>query len=141
MGASQMPPFDTDKLTAILDAAQSPTFKKLLDDHAKAKKALADATVHLADVEMKFNASIPPELRGLIAPQEPKTRRQKTTGDGDLKKPDLQELKQILDRRPDNTLNIRQDGFDSKTIKSLVRDYPDLFAYESGPWPKVKYLK
>ena len=127
-----MPPFDTDKLTAILNAAQSPTFKKLLDDHAKAKKTLADAIAYLADVETKFNASIPPELKGLLSPQEPKARTPKVGANGDLKKPNLQELRQILDRRPGNVLNIRQDGFDTKTVKSLVQAYPDLLEYQKG---------
>ena len=136
-----MPPLDTDKLTAILNAAQSPTFKKLLDDHGKAKKALAEAVVHLAEVETKLNASIPPALKGLLEPQEPKIRGPKAVSNGDLKRPDLQELKQILDRRPDNTLNIRQDGFDSKTIKSIALANPDLFVYEKGTWPRVRYFR
>ena len=136
-----MPPIDTDKLTAILNVAQSPTFKKLLEQHGKAKKALAEATVHLEDVETKLNVSIPPELKGLLAPQEPKVRNHKSAVNGELKKPNLQELRQILDRRPGNVLNIRQDGFDSKTVKSIALANPDLFAYESGPWPRVKYLR
>jgi hypothetical protein len=139
--ASQMPSFDTDKITALLNAAQSPTFKKLLDDHGKAKKALADAIAYLADVETKFNASIPPELKALLALQEPKTGKSKAAVNGDLKKPDLQELRQILDTRPGNVLNIRQDGFDSKAIKGLVKSYPDLLSYEKGTWPKVRYLR
>ena len=136
-----MPPLDTDKLTAILNAAQSSTFKKLLDEHGKAKKALTDALAHLADVEAKFNASIPPELKSLLSPREPKARTPKAGINGDLKKPNLQELRQILDRRPNNTLNIRQDGFDSKAIKGLVQAYPDLLEYQKGTWPKVRYLR
>jgi hypothetical protein len=136
-----MPSFDSDKLTALLNAAQNPTFKKLLDEHGKAKKVLADARAHLEDVETKFNASIPAELKSLLAPQAPKSKRANAAVNGELKKPNLQELRQILDNRPGNVLNIRQDGFDSTAIKSLVRAYPDLFAYEKGTWPKVKYLR
>ena len=137
-----MPSLDTDKLTAILKAAQSPTFKKLLDEHGKAKKALAEAIVHLAEVETKFSASIPPALQALLQPAEPKTRKPKTVAlNGDLKKPDLQELRQILDRRPGNVLNIRQDGFDSKNIKNIALAHPDLFVYEKGTWPRVRYLR
>ena len=58
-----------------------------------------------------------------------------------MKKPDLQELKQILDQRPSNTLHIRKDGFDSKAIKILAEANPDLLAYEKGTWPKVRYLR
>jgi hypothetical protein len=136
-----MPAIDTDKLTAIINAAQSPTFKKLLDEHGKAKKALADTVAHLADVETKLNSSIPAALKGLLEPQEPKIRKPRVVVNGALKKPDLQELRQILDRRPGNVLNIRQDGFDSKAIKGLVQAYPDLLEYQKGTWPKVRYLR
>ena len=138
-----MPSFDTDKLTAILNAAQNPAFKKLLDDKAKAEKALGEARTHLAEVEGKLFESIPPALKSMLQPPEaPKSRKLRAaSGNGDLKKPDLQELKQILDRRPNNTLHIRKDGFDSKTIKILAEANPDLFAYETSTWPKVRYLR
>jgi len=134
--------FDSDKLTAILNAAQSPTFKKRLEDHAKAKKALADVTVHLAELETKLFSSIPPALKGLLEPEPAKDRKQRAVvANGDLKKPDLQELKFILDGLPDKTLNIRGEGYDTPNIKTLTAANPHLFAYVSGAWPKVKYLK
>ena len=138
-----MPSFDTDKLTAILNAAQNPAFKKLLDDKTKAEKALDGAKAHLADVEGKLFETIPSALKSMLQPPDaPKTRKPSAaSSNGDLKKPDLQELRQILDRRPNNTLHIRKDGFDSKTIKILAEANPDLFAYETSTWPKVRYLK
>jgi len=72
----RMPPFDTEKRTAILNAAQSPTFKKLLEDHARAKKALAEATVRLAELETKPISSIPPALKGLFEDRETEGSRQ-----------------------------------------------------------------
>jgi hypothetical protein len=138
-----MPPFDTAKLTAILNAAQNPAFKKLLDDKAKALIALAEAKAHLAELEAKLFSTIPPALKGLLQPDEPaKTRKPRmNAGDGGLKKPDLQELKMILDGLPDKTLNIRQEGFESRNIKILAEANPHLFAYYKGTWPKVKYLR
>jgi hypothetical protein len=138
-----MPPFDTAKLTAILNAAQNPAFKKLLDDKAKALSALAEAKTHLADLEAKLFSTIPPALKGLLQPDEPaKSRKPKANaGNGDLKRPDLQELKAILDGLPDKTLNIRQEGYESRNIKVLAEANPHLFAYYKGTWPKVKFLK
>ena len=138
-----MPSFDTDKLTAILNAAQNPAFKKLMDEKAKAEKALNEARERLAEVEEKLFEDIPSALKAMLQPPEAsKTRKPRAaSGNGELKKPDLQELKQILDRRPNNTLHIRKDGFDSKAIKILAEANPDLFAYETSTWPKVRYLK
>jgi len=137
-----MPPFDTHKLTAILNAANSPAFKKLLDDHAKARKALAEATVYLAEAEAKFFASIPPALKALLESEPAKTSKSRAVvGNRDLKKPNLQELKSILDARPDKTLNIRGEGYESRNIRILAEANPHLFAYQSGPWPRVKYLR
>lgn len=138
-----MAPFDTAKLTAILNAAQNPTFKKLLDDKAKALSALGEAKAHLADLEAKLFSTIPPALKGLLQPDEPpKARKPKTNAvNGDLKRPDLQELKAILDGLPNKTLNIRQEGYESRNIKILAEANPHLFAYEKGTWPRVKFLK
>jgi len=138
-----MPPFDTAKQTAILNAAQNPAFKKLLDDKTKAVSALAEAKAHLADLEAKLFSTIPPALKGLLQPDEPaKPRKPRATaGNGDLKRPDLQELKAILDGLPDKTLNIRQEGYESRNIKVLSEANPHLFAYYKGTWPKVKYLR
>ena len=138
-----MPPFDTAKLTAILTAAQNPIFKKLLDDKVKAQSALTEAKAHLADLEAKLFSTIPPALKGLLQPDEPaKPRKPRATvGQEDLKRPDLQELKAILDGLPDKTLNIRQEGYESRNIKILAEANPHLFAYDKGTWPKVKYLR
>lgn len=138
-----MPPFDTAKLTAILNAAQNPAFKKLLEDKAKAQGALDEAKAHLADLEAKLFATIPPALKGLLQPDEPaKARKQRTSSsNGDLKKPDLQELKAILDGLPGKTLGIRQEGYETRNIRILAEANPHIFAYEKGTWPKVKYLR
>jgi hypothetical protein len=136
---------DTDRLSAILAAAQSPSFKKLLEDQEKAKKAVADAEKHLADVEARLTASIPPELASLLNSSDAgdkKTRKARVKAErGDLKKPDLQELKEILARQPAKTLNIRGEGFDTPNIKVLADSNPHLLRYEKGTWPKVTLLK
>ena len=70
-----MPTFDTDKLTSILNAAQNPAFKKLLEDKTKAEKALDEAKSHLAEVEGRLFQNIPPALKSMLQPpEESKTR-------------------------------------------------------------------
>jgi hypothetical protein len=136
---------DTDRLSAIIAAAQSPSFKKLLEDQEKAKKAVADAEKSLAEIETRLANSIPPELAALLhagEASERKSRKLKAKAErGDLKKPDLQELKEILSRQPAKTLNIRGEGFDTPNIKVLADANPHLLRYEKGTWPKVTLLK
>jgi hypothetical protein len=136
---------DTDRLSAILAAAQSPSFKKLLEDQEKAKKAVADAEKHLAEIEAKLATSIPPELAGLLNADDAndkKSRKPRVKAErGDLKRPDLQELKEILSRQPAKTLNIRGEGYDTPNIKVLADANPHLLKYEKGTWPKVTLLK
>jgi len=136
---------DTDRLSAIIAAAQSPSFKKLLEDQEKAKKAVADAEKHLAEIEAKLEGAIPPELAALLSSgdaDERKSRKTRAKAEkGDLKKPDLQELKEILSRLPAKTLNIRGEGYDTPNIKVLADANPHLLRYEKGTWPKVTLLK
>jgi hypothetical protein len=72
---------------------------------------------------------------------EPATPRTPETVNGDRKKPDLQELKAILDALPEKTLNIRGAGYGSRNIRIPAEANLHLFAYEKGAWPKVKYPK
>jgi hypothetical protein len=136
---------DTERLSAILAAAQSPSFKKLLEDQEKAKKAVVDAERHLAEVEARLATSIPPELASLLSSSEAgdkKSRKPRAKAEkGDLKRPDLQELKEILSRQPAKTLNIRGEGYDTPNIKVLADANPHLLRYEKGTWPKVTLLK
>lgn len=136
---------DTDKLSAILAAAQSPSFKKLLEDQDKARKAVAEAEKHLAEVEARLAGSIPPELAALLSSADSgdkKTRKTRSKVEkGELKKPDLQELKELLSRQPAKTLNIRGEGYDTPNIKVLADANPHLLRYEKGTWPKVTLLK
>jgi hypothetical protein len=71
---------DTERLSAIIAAAQSPSFKKLLEDQEKAKKAVADAEKHLAEVEAKLSSSIPPELAALLSEVMPAKRSREKRG-------------------------------------------------------------
>jgi hypothetical protein len=80
-------------------------------------------------LETKLFSSIPPALKGLLEPSEPKIRKPRDAshnGNGDLKKPDLQELKSILDGLPGKTLNIRGEGYDTPNIKILAEANPHL---------------
>ena len=134
---------DTSRLAAILNAAQSPVLKKLLDDKARIQKSIEEAQAQLTEVESKLAATIPPELRALLSPPEPskpRTPRAKVEN-SDLKKPDLQQLKEILNNLPGKTLSIRSEGYETRNIKILAEANPHLFAYEKGTWPKVTYLR
>jgi chromosome segregation ATPase len=58
------------------------------------------------------------------------------------KNPDLQELKAILASLPQQTLNLRKEGYDSRNIKVLARANPGLLRLGgNGPWPTVTLLK
>jgi hypothetical protein len=51
-------------------------------------------------------------------------------------------LADLLKDRPDRTINIRKEGYDSKWIKSLVKDNPtQLQLGGGGPWPTVKLIE
>ena len=79
-----------------------------------------------------------PKRRQRLEP-EPATPRTPETVNGDLKKPDLQELEAILEALPQKTLNIRGAGYGSRNIRIPAEANPHLFAYEKETWPKVKY--
>ena len=50
-------------------------------------------------------------------------------------------LADLLKDRPDKTLNIRKEGYDTAWMKQLVKDNPDqLTLGGNGPWPTVTLL-
>jgi len=54
----------------------------------------------------------------------------------------LQELKELLERVPEKTLNIRKEKLDYANIKTLANANPHLLAIAAkGPWPTVTLLK
>jgi hypothetical protein len=65
---NQIPALDTDKLTAIFNAINTPGVRRLLDDLLKAQKRLEDAGAKLADAETKLSAGVPPVLAALFKP-------------------------------------------------------------------------
>ena len=59
---------DTDKLHAILTAAQNPAFKKLMDDRTKWLEERAKIDAEIADLDVEIAGTIPPDLLALLAP-------------------------------------------------------------------------
>lgn len=54
----------------------------------------------------------------------------------------LQELKELLAKSPGKTVSIRQEGLDTKNIKTLAAANPHLLQMGGkGPWPTVTLLK
>jgi hypothetical protein len=54
----------------------------------------------------------------------------------------LQELKELLAKAPDKTLNIRKENLDLRNIKILTQANPHLLKLGgNGPWPTVTLLK
>ncbi len=54
----------------------------------------------------------------------------------------LQELKELLAKAPDKTLNVRREGLELQNIKTLAAVNPSLLKMGGvGPWPTVTLLK
>ena len=54
----------------------------------------------------------------------------------------LQELKELLAKAPEKSVNIRKEGLDLANIKSLATANPQLLKMSAkGPWPFVTLLK
>lgn len=54
----------------------------------------------------------------------------------------LQELKELLAKAPEKTLNIRKEGLDTANIKTLAKANPALLQLGGkGAWPTVTLLK
>lgn len=72
---------DTEKLHAILTAAQNPAFKKLMDERTKKLEERAKIDAEVAELDAKIAATIPPDLLALLTPPQPagpvKTRKRK----------------------------------------------------------------
>jgi hypothetical protein len=77
--------FDTEKLHAILAAAQNPAFKKLIDERTKKLEERAKIDAEIADLDGKIAGTIPPELLALLTPPQPaepaKTRKRKVSAE------------------------------------------------------------
>lgn len=72
--------------------------------------------------------------------QEKKTRASAPKAAG-LSLP-LQELKELLAKAPDKTLNIRKEGLELRNIKVLANANPHLLRLAGkGAWPTVTLLK
>ena len=72
---------DTNKLHAILTAAQNPAFKKLIDDRTKKLEERAKIDAEIAELDEKIAGTIPPELLALLAPYTPLSREQSPAND------------------------------------------------------------
>ena len=76
---------DTEKLHAILTAAQNPTFKKLIDERTKKLEERAKIDAEVVELDAKIATTIPPELLALLTPPQPaepvKTRKRRVTAE------------------------------------------------------------
>jgi hypothetical protein len=132
-------------------ASPKPALEKIKELQAQIKALEADAVATLLGEKRNLQdriAEIDKEIEGITGQpvEKPKAasgkgRGPKKTDPGSLKKPDLQELKDILKGSPDKTLNIRKEGYDTPNIKTLADANPSLLQYTKGAWPTVKLLK
>ena len=88
LGLSLRPRFmaiDTNKLHAILTAAQNPAFKKLMDERTKKLEERAKIDGEIAEIDEKIATTIPPELLALLTPPQPagamKVRKRKASAE------------------------------------------------------------
>lgn len=76
---------DTEKLHAILTAAQNPAFKKLIDERTKKVEERTKIDAELAELDVKIAGTISPDLLALLTPAqsaEPiKTRKRRVSVD------------------------------------------------------------
>ena len=86
-------------------------------------------------------ASIDAQLAEITGkPTEGAKRPRRTTGGG--RSIPLQELKELLAKSPDKTVNIRKEGLELRNIKVLTSANPTLLRLGGkGPWPTVTLLK
>jgi hypothetical protein len=120
--------------------------KNPLDEIKKHEEAIAalkdEAVAQLRTREAELNnelEEVRTEVEKLTGkPAEKRTRKSK----GEGKKPDLQELKAMLSKAPDKTLNIRNAGLDTANIKTLAKANPGLLKLGGkNPWPTVTLVK
>lgn len=58
------------------------------------------------------------------------------------KKPDLQELKELLAAAPNKTISLRKEGYDVRNVKVLAEANPHLLRMGGkGAWPEVTLLR
>ncbi len=76
---------DTNKLHAILSAAQDPAFKKLMDDRTKKLEERAKIDAEIAELDDKIAGTIPRELLVLLTPPKSsdpaKTRKRRASAE------------------------------------------------------------
>jgi hypothetical protein len=120
--------------------------KNPLDEIKKHEEAIAalkeEAVAQLRAREAELNNELEvvrTEIEKLTGkPAEKRTRKTKAEG----KKPDLQELKAMLSKALDKTLNIRNAGLDTANIKTLAKANPGLLKLGGkAPWPTVTLVK
>ena len=116
------------------------------DAQAEVEKLTQEA---LAELHAKRDAAeaalkaINAEIESLTGkPAGTRKPRKASAPKGAGKKPDLQELKQILAGVEWKTLNIRQEGYDTANIKTMAEANPGLLKLGGkGAWPTVTLLK
>jgi chromosome segregation ATPase len=100
------------------------------------KRNLEDRIKAIDEEIFSLTGEKPPEA------EVPKTRKPRAKVDkGEGKKPDLQELKEILKGLPNKTLSVRAEGYDTANIKTLAEANPHLFKYEKSAYPKITLIK
>jgi len=86
-------------------------------------------------------ASIDAQLAQITGKSPDGAKRPRRTSGGGRSIP-LQELKELLARSPDKTVNIRKEGLELRNIKVLATANPSLLRLGGkGPWPTVTLLK
>jgi hypothetical protein len=113
--------------------------KQYQDALAKAEELKPKALQHLRNRKFEIEsalAEVEREIASMIgeAVKATKPRAEKPAG----KQISLRLLVDLLKDRPDKTLNIRKEGYDTKWIRQLVVDNPgQLTLGGQGPWPTV----
>jgi len=87
-------------------------------------------------------ATVDAEIARLNGNAVEKKKARSSTAPAPARSIPLQELKDLLARAPEKTLNIRRENLDLRNIKVLAKANPTLLALGGkGPWPTVTLLK
>jgi hypothetical protein len=113
-------------LKAEIESLRQAAVSELTEKRKALAEELASIDSQLADITGK--------------PQEGVKRARRSSGGG--RSIPLQELKDLLAKSPDKTINIRKEGLELRNIKVLATANPTLLRLGGkGPWPTVTLLK
>ncbi len=106
----------------------------------KTRRAELESELKLIDAELENLTGKPAVVRRSRSAAPSSGAASSPASEG--KKPDLQELKNLLAAAPNRTISLRKEGYDVRNVKILAMANPQLLRMGGkGAWPEVTLLK